>query len=69
MRMFQPCIEPKSKGYLKRISSLAVALSCSWALLPATAVSEDTGLGQPQTLAPGGRRHLLSKGRWLSRAH
>ena len=62
MRMFQPCFEPKSKGYLKRISSLAVALSCSWALLPATAVSEDTGLGQPQTLAPGEAPPLIKQG-------
>ena len=62
MRMFQPCIEPKSKGYLKRISSLAVALSCSWALLPATAVSEDTGLGQPQILAPGEAPPLIKQG-------
>src|ERR1700746_3119667 len=35
MRLFQRCVRPKSKGYLMRITFLAVALSCSCALLPA----------------------------------
>jgi cytochrome c peroxidase len=45
-----------------RIISLAVALSCSCALLPATAVSEDTGVGPPLALAPGEAPPLTKQG-------
>src|SRR6202007_1489890 len=62
MRLFQRCIRPKSQGYLMRITSLAVALSCSCALLPATAVSEDTGVGPPLALAPGKAAPLTKQG-------
>ena len=62
MRLFQRCVRPKSKGYLMRITSLAVALSCSCALLPATAVSEDTGVGPPLALAPGEAPPLTKQG-------
>src|SRR6201997_2346664 len=62
MRLFQRCVRPKSKGYLMRITSLAVALSCSCALLPATAVSEDTGVGPPLALAPGEAPPLIKRG-------
>ena len=62
MRLFQRCVRPKSKGYLMRITSLAVALSCSRALLPATAVSEDTGVGPPPALAPGEAPPLTKPG-------
>jgi hypothetical protein len=56
MRLFQRRVRPKGKDYLMRITSLAVALSCSCALLPATAASEDTGVGPPLALAPGEHR-------------
>jgi cytochrome c peroxidase len=62
MRLFQRCVRPKSKGYLMRITSLAVALSCSCALPPATAVSEDTGVGPPLALAPGEAPPLTKQG-------
>jgi len=62
MRLFQRCVRPKSKGYLMRITSLAVALSCSCALLPATALSEDTGVGPPLALAPGEAPPLIKRG-------
>ena len=62
MRLFQRCVRPKSKGYSMRITSLAVALSCSCALLPATAVSEDTGVGPPLALAPGEAPPLPKQG-------
>src|ERR1700757_971992 len=62
MRLFQRCVRPKSKGYLMRITSLAVALSYSCALLPATAVSEDTGVGPPLALAPGEAPPLIKQG-------
>jgi hypothetical protein len=44
----------KSKGCLRRATSLAilVALSCSCALLAAPAVSGETGVGPPPALAP-----------------
>ena len=45
-----------------RIISLAVALSCSCALLPATAVSDDTGVGPPLALAPGEAPPLIKQG-------
>jgi hypothetical protein len=45
-----------------RITSLAVALSCSCALLPGTAVSEDTGVGPPLALAPGEASPLTKQG-------
>ena len=62
MRLFQRCVRPKSKGYLMRITYLAVALSCSCALLPATAVNEDTGVGPPLALAPGEAPPLTKQG-------
>src|ERR1700739_2922961 len=62
MRLFQSCVRTKRKGYLMRITSLAVALSCSCALLPATAVSEDTGVGPPLALAPGEAPPLIKQG-------
>jgi cytochrome c peroxidase len=45
-----------------RITSLAIALSCSWALLPGTAVSEDAGVGPPLALAPGEAPPLTKRG-------
>ena len=62
MRLFQRCVRPKSKGHLMRITSLAVALSCSCALLPATAVGEDAGVGPPLALAPGEAPPLPKQG-------
>src|ERR1700756_2250670 len=62
MRLFQRCVQPKSKGNLMRITSLVVALSCSRALLPATAVSEDAGVGPPLALAPGEAPPLPKQG-------
>src|SRR6201998_2781032 len=62
MRLFQSCVRTKRKGYLMRITSLAVALSCSCALLPATAVSEDTGVGPPLALTPGEAPPLIKQG-------
>jgi cytochrome c peroxidase len=53
MHVIQRSVQPKSNRCLMRIASLAVALSCSCPLLPATAVSEDTGVGPPLALAPG----------------
>ena len=41
---------------------MAVALSCSCALLPATAVSDDTGVGPPLALAPGEAPPLIKQG-------
>src|SRR5271155_5305404 len=40
----------------------AVALSCSCALLPGTAVSEDTGVGPPLALAPEEAPPLIKQG-------
>ena len=62
MRVFQRCVRPKSKGHFMSITSLAVALSCSWVLLPGTAVSEDTGVGPPLALAPGKAPPLAKQG-------
>ena len=62
MRVFQRCVRPKSKRYLMRIASLAVALWCSCALLPATAVSEETGVGPPLALASGEAPPLIKQG-------
>src|ERR1700739_1094526 len=62
MRLFQSCVRTKRKGYLMRITSLAVALSCSCAALPATAVSEDTGVGPPRALVPGEAPPLTKQG-------
>src|ERR1700756_710989 len=62
MRLFQRRVRPKSKDYLMRITSLAVALSCSCALFPATAVSEDTGVGPLLALAPGEAPPLIKRG-------
>jgi cytochrome c peroxidase len=62
MRLFQRCVRPKSKGYLMRITSLAVALSCSCALLLATAVGEDAGVGPALALAPGEAPPLPKQG-------
>src|ERR1700757_2656180 len=62
MRLFQRCVRPKSKGYLMRITSLAVALSCGCPLLPATAVGEDAGVGPPPALAPGQAPPLPKQG-------
>jgi cytochrome c peroxidase len=52
MRLFWR-VRAKSKGHLMCIASLAVALSCSCALLPATALSEDAGVGLPLAQSPG----------------
>jgi cytochrome c peroxidase len=62
MRLFQRCVRPKSKGYVMRITSLAVALSCSCALFPATAVREDAGAGPPLALTPGKAPPLPKQG-------
>jgi cytochrome c peroxidase len=62
MRVFQRCVRPKSKRYLMRIASLAFTLCCSCALLPATAASEDTGVGSPLALAPGEAPPLIKQG-------
>jgi cytochrome c peroxidase len=51
----------KSKGSLMRIIFLAVALSCSCALLPATAESDDS-VGPPLALAPGEAPPLIKEG-------
>ena len=53
MRVFQRCVRPKSKRQLMRMATLAVALAWGCALHPATAVSEDIGVGPPPALAPG----------------
>jgi cytochrome c peroxidase len=53
MRVFQRRVQPKSKGLLMRITSLALAVSGSCWLLPATGVSNDAGVGPPPALAPG----------------
>ena len=55
-------VRPRSKRYLMRIASLAVALWYSCALLPATAVSDDTGVGPPLALAPGEAPPLIKQG-------
>jgi cytochrome c peroxidase len=62
MRPIQHRVRAKTNRYLKRISSLAVALSCICALLPATAVSEDAGIGPPLALAPGEAPPLIKQG-------
>jgi cytochrome c peroxidase len=62
MRLFQRCVRPKSKGYLTRITSVAIALSCSCALLVSTAVGEDAGVGPPLALAPGEAPSLPKQG-------
>jgi cytochrome c peroxidase len=61
MCLFQRGVRPK-KGYLMRITSLAVALSCSCALLPATALSDDIGVGPPLALPPGEAPPLTKQG-------
>lgn len=48
------------QSHLIRITSLAVALSCGAALLPAT--SEDIGVGPPLELAPGKAPPLVKQG-------
>jgi cytochrome c peroxidase len=45
-----------------RTTTLALALSCSCALLPATAVSEDSGIGPPLAPAPGESPPLSKQG-------
>jgi cytochrome c peroxidase len=62
MRLIERCVRPKGKRYLMRISRLAVALSFSCAALPATAVSEDTGVGPPRALVPGEAPPLTKQG-------
>jgi cytochrome c peroxidase len=62
MRLFQHCVRPRSEDYLVRITFLAVALSCSCAVLPATAVGKDAGLGPPLALAQGEAPPLPKQG-------
>src|SRR6201984_3404106 len=62
MRLIQRRVRPKSQGYLMRITSLAVVLSCSCALLLATAVGEDAGVGPPLALAAGQAPPLPKQG-------
>ena len=62
MRLFQRRVRPKRKDYLMRVTSLAVALLCSGALLPVTAVGEDAGVNPPLALAPGEAPPLPKQG-------
>jgi cytochrome c peroxidase len=62
MRLIQRCVPAKRKGYLMCIPSLAIALSCSCALLPATAVGDEAGAGPPPALSPGEAPPLPKQG-------
>src|SRR5260370_12612975 len=62
MRLFQHCVRPRSKDYLVGITFLAVALSCSGAVLPATAVGKDAGVDPPLALAQGEAPPLPKQG-------
>lgn len=62
MRLFQHCVQPRSKDYLVRITFLAVALSCSCGVLPATAVGKDAGVDPPLALAQGEAPPLPKQG-------
>ena len=60
--LFQRCFRQKSESYLMRITALAVVLSCGCALFPATAVSDNTGIGPPPALASGEAPPLVKQG-------
>jgi cytochrome c peroxidase len=62
MRLVQRCVRPRRKGHLMRSTSLAVALSCSCALFPATAVGDDAGVSPPLALPPGEAPPLPKQG-------
>jgi cytochrome c peroxidase len=62
MNLSQRCVRPRSQAYLMHITSLAVALLCGCALVPATAVGDDAGVGPPLALAPGEAPPLIKQG-------